>query len=246
MKMYPSSLNTIKKKVITCLVAGAIGLLIPSSFAYGDEDVLRVYTHGETSVGYKNADGTITGEAVDKLSCAMGKLNQDYHLSIAPLSRARSITDSDKPSIWFPSSFEGDRARLEHLAGPAGNLVFNWHMRKDSDLDPKSEDFHKNATVTTFSGSRMIGWLKENNYNYIVGSADPNRLVYMLLSKQVDAILSVQLGESASPSVKKQIKEGIKHITHSEFQTAFHFSDGMLKSRPEFVKQFREALQTCS
>ena len=231
------------------IYATIILLLISHSLtAKADDtaDIIRVYTHGETKLAFKNPDGSITGEAIDILTCVMDKLDRKYTLSLAPLSRAASILKNSNSAIWFPSKFEGKPERLAQLAGPAGSVTFKWHMNKDSQLDPNSPDFHKRAKITTFSGSRMIGWLKENGYNYVSGSADPNRLVYMLVSHEVDAILSVQLGESASASVKKQIEDNIKSIPQHTDSTAFHFSADLIKNQPDFIEKFRLEMKTCS
>ncbi len=244
MMYLPSNLLLPYPKIAT-VVWCLLSLLFMSLQTKANEDVIHIYTHGESSVAFKNADGSITGPGIDRLTCVMKKLGRNFDLSIAPLSRAQNIVNGSKPAIWLPSNFEGDPERLSHLAGPAGVIEVNWHMLKDNKLDPKSDKFRETAKVTTFAGSRMAYWLKNNNYNYITGSADPNRLVYMLMSKEVDAILSVQLGESASQSVKMLIKENVKHIQHDTFETAFYFSKGFNTIQPDFIHTFRTALQSC-
>jgi hypothetical protein len=243
--MYLSSSLPLPFPKIAAIAWCLLSLLFLSLQAKANEEIIHIYTHGESSVAFKNADGSITGPGIDRLTCVMQKLGKKFDLSIAPLSRAQNIVNGSKLAIWLPSNYEGDPERLSRLAGPAGAIEFSWHMLKDNNLDPKSDKFRETATVTTFSGSKMVEWLKNNNYNYVAGSADPNRLVYMLMSKEVDAVLSVKLGESTSQSVKMLIKENIKHIQHDIFESAFYFSKGLNATHPDFIHKFRSTLQSC-
>jgi hypothetical protein len=226
------------------LLLAALAYLSKETIA-DDSNPIPVYTHGETAIAFQNPDGKITGIAIDRLTCTMGKLNQNFSLAIAPLSRARNIIQGSKPAIWLPAKFEGPDDLMAQMAGPAGALEVSWHMRKDNPLDPNSAQFQKEAKITTFSGSQLATWLKENNYNHMVGSADPNRLVYMLMSKEVDAVLSVELKNSVTKSIKKTLRDKIKHIPHKTIETAFRFSKGLIENQPAFVNRFRNTLQSC-
>ena len=209
-------------------------------------EVIQVYTHGETTAAFKNPDGSITGEAIDILTCVMDKIGRSFEVSIAPISRAGNITQGAKPTIWFPAKYHTDPEKMTNLAGPASSVSFVWHVNKNSNFDLKSPEFRKQARVTTFSGSLMADLLQENGYNYVVGSADTKRLVYMLLTGEVDAVLSVPLDQSATASVRQLINNNIETMPHHTDFTAFRFSDGLVKNEPDFINRFRAELPSCS
>jgi len=206
---------------------------------------ITLFTHGDTVLFNKTPDGSIAGPSIDLFTCAIEKTGHTYSIEIAPLSRARTIIDEIDHAIWFPSAFQGNTDRLSRSIGPAGALEMFWHQLHSDHQDPESNAFKQAKKVTTYKGSAMEAVLRSQGYNVVEGSADRNRLIVMVLSGQVDALLSIDFRDRLSEEVRKKVDSNIHMTLRSSLPVAFQVTKPFAKSDPGFVTRFRTAFTHC-
>lgn len=208
-------------------------------------DHITIYTHGDTLFAQLKPDGTITGPTPPLLDCAMAKMNMTYNFSIAPLSRANSIVATAENAIWFPSAHRGDEERMKQLVGPVFDASIFWYQLKTNTQDPNSEDFRTSGVVTAYQGSNFEKTLIEQGYNLVQGSADHNRLIYMVMSGEVDALQAIDFRAVLKPETRKLVKDRMRITLHRKIPLSFHVSAHTIENAPTFLQQFRNAINAC-
>jgi len=204
-----------------------------------------LFTHGDTPLLLPDKSGTLKGPALDVFKCAMMQLQYPFTVQKAPLSRARRIISELNNAVWFPSALRGDADRMARSIGPTGTIDIYWYQSKTNPLDPNSDMFKQSATVTTYKGSAMEHQLRSEGYRFTEGSADRNRLVYMLLNGQVDAFAAVDFRDQISNEMRQKLSENADIMLKEKIPAAFLVSDRLFKSQPEFTSKFRAAFQDC-
>ena len=206
---------------------------------------ITLFTHGDTVLALREDDGSLNGYSISLFRCAFKILGRDFAIERAPLSRAASILTSVENAVWFPSAFAGDEDRLARSVGPAGQLRIFWYLLKHSKLDPTSESFRKTARVTAYKGSALERRLRAENYVFQTGSADRNRLVAMVLSGQVDALLAVDFRGRLSKETLMVMDDNIKISLFEKLPVAFQISHALHQNEPDFADKFRSATNIC-
>jgi|GEM_PF-1605295 len=211
----------------------------------GVGEEITLFTHGDTVLALQGKDGTLNGYSISLFRCALNIMGRSFVIERAPLSRAASILESAENAIWFPSSFAGDADRMARSIGSVGQLSIFWYQPNSSKLDPASESFKKTARVTAYKGSALERRLMAENYAFQTGSADRNRLVTMVLSGKVDALLAVDFRGRLSKETLMVMDDNIKLSLYAKLPVAFQVSNALHKSEPDFADKFRSATSTC-
>lgn len=221
-------------------------MLVPSVQAQpATKQPVTIFTHGDTILLKEQKDGSLTGPALDLFRCASNKVNYPFIIETAPLSRAGTILSDLDRAVWFPSSYGGNEDRLARSLGPAGHLAINWYLLKDNPKDPRHDSFRQLATVTTYKGSAMEAQLKNEGYAFIEGSADRNRLIYMVLSGQVDALVAIDFRGMLSADTRRKVQDNIRTIPKDSVPVAFQVSIPFHKNDPSFTKSMKKAFDNC-
>lgn len=203
---------------------------------------ISIYTHGDTQFARFDSSGNVTGEAQEWLNCAASKLGFTYDFKFAPLSRANSLRQSADHMMWFPSSGTQERIRV----GPVGTMDIIWYQMKTDDTDVTSQAFMQNAKVTAYAGSSFETMLQNQGYKFIKGSADHNRLIYMLLSGSVDALLSVDFRFKLSADVREKMEEQVRTTVYRHVPVFFNLSEHMANDHPELTKALQSHNMDCT
>lgn len=203
---------------------------------------ISIYTHGDTQFARFDNSGNVTGDAQKWLSCAAAKLGFTYDFKFAPLSRANSLRQTSDHMMWFPSSGAQERIRV----GPVGTMDIIWYQMKTDDTDVTSQAFMQNAKVTAYAGSSFETMLQERGYKFVKGSADHNRLIYMLLSGSVDALLSVDFRFKLSADVREKMEEQVRTTVYRHVPVFFNLSEHMANDHPELTKSLQSPDLDCS
>lgn len=226
-----------------------LGLLAAATAANASQitkpEKLTVFTHGDTIHAQFEPDGSITGIATTLLDCAAEKTGVPYRYRRAPLSRASSIVESSPDTVWFPSAHRGDASRMSRMIGPVTDVKFIWYQLKTNTANPNSEAFKANAKVTAYHGSALAETLRTEGYNMMPGSADHNRLIYMVMAGEVDALLAIDFRAVLKPETRRLVEERMQMTMRSSVPISFLASKPLLASYPAFFNELKTALMSC-
>ncbi len=206
---------------------------------------LRIFTHGDTRLAQFDKDGTASGKAVDALRCAAPTLDIKYDFDFAPLSRSAALLDSQDHMVWFPSGPSDDPERQKRMIGPFGKIDILWYQMNSSPHQVTTETFIQDARVTAYKGSMFEGILKRDGYKFIDGSADHNRLIYRLMSGEVDALLAVDFRFTLPEETKQLIDARVRTTVMNSFPVYMTMSRRLADEHPEFAEALRSALMAC-
>ncbi len=206
---------------------------------------LVVYTHGDTQFARFKNDGMVVGKAPEILNCATRSLGIDYSFEFAPLSRARSLLETHENAVWFPSGPSKREADKKRLIGPMGEASFLWYQMKSSPFHIGTEDFRTKAKVTAYQGSRFEEILREEGHNFIPGSADHNRLIYMLMTGEVDAVLAIDFRFTLPEKTTRLMERRIRVTERSTLPIFFNLSLPMHEKDPGFTDALRVEMTRC-
>ena len=246
-------IKTTKKRLTVALWASLLSLtgmacaVAPHAVRAHDTDGqkplnISIYTHGDTQFARFDENGNVTGAAQDWLSCAASELGFTYDFKFAPLSRATSLRQATDHMMWFPSSGADQVFRV----GPVGALDILWYQLKTDDTEVSSPEFKQNAKVTSYTGSSFETMLQERGYQFVKGSADHNRLIYLLLSGTVDALLAVDFRFKLPSDVRDKIDEQVKTTVHRHIPVYFNLSKYMVEEHPELTKSLQSHDMKCN
>lgn len=206
---------------------------------------IRIFTHGDTRLAQFDENGTASGKAVDALRCAAPTLGIEYDFDFAPLSRSAALLDNQDNMVWFPSGPNTDPARQKRMIGPFGKVEILWYQMKSNPHPVTAKTFIKDARVTAYKGSLFEGMLKREGYNFIDGSADHNRLIYRLMSGDVDALLAVDFRFTLPDETKHLVDARVRTTVMNSFPVYMTMSRRLADEHPEFAEALRSALMAC-
>lgn len=235
-----------KWHLATCIILSLIPSLAANSSEAKTESPVIFFTHGDTRMAQLQPDGSLKGTAYELFACSMEKMNQPFKVSIAPLSRANKLMTSHTNGVWFPSAMNTSKERMARMVGPASETSLYFFMRKDNPLQPGTREFKRKARVTAYKGSAMERHLLKERYVYTEGSADVQRMIYMLMSDQADALLAVDMRRILPEETQKLVEENLRMELFRKMPIGFQVAKPTHMSRPGFTSAFQTALNSCS
>lgn len=206
---------------------------------------LRVFTHRDTPFAQFPDNAAAKGTVPELMQCASDRMGFTYEFVIAPLSRSPNIMGEQEHALWFPSRHQGDNERLERLIGPIGTLKSYWYQLRSSVLDPQSEEFKAQTQVTAYSKSIFESELRQNGYNWVPGSADYNRLIYMLMSGQVDALSAADFRRSLDQDTRDLFEKRTKRTLVESVPISIQVSRFLKSNAPVFVTRLSDTIHAC-
>ena len=230
--------------VATRLFAAAL-IACASIGAHGDATPIRLYTHGDTYPAQWSEKGGISGIAIEVATCAFGHMGQPVSFELAPLSRATELMETQDNALWYPSILAGDEERMARLVGPVSQVELMWYYLKSAEHKPGDTDFREQARVTAYTGSRTEVMLKAEGYTLAPGSADHMRLVHMVASSTVDAVLAVDFRWKLPEATRRLVSKHMDTSLYKSFPVAYQVSRPLAAREPGFIATFQEAVDTC-
>lgn len=209
-------------------------------------DQITVFTHGDSRFAQLNEDGSITGSAPDVMACAMPRLGIKYQFSVLPLSRATYVVNTLENAMWFPSSHMGNADRMQRTVGPIDDVTVLWYQLNTNSMDPNSDAFRDTARVTAYTGSALENDLRDGGYTILPGSADHNRLIYMLMSGEIDGLLAIDFRDVLKPETRRLVEKRLRVTLRRKIPISFQASVSLAKEHPDFITKFREAALECA
>lgn len=206
---------------------------------------LQVFTHRDTFFAQFPEEKAAKGIVPDLIGCAADAMGFTYEFVIAPLSRSQNIIAEKKHALWFPARHRGDKERMKRLIGPIGQLKSYWYQLKSNLLDPRSEEFKVRSQVTAYSKSSFENELREQGYNWVEGSADYKRLIYMLMSGQVDALSAADFHLSVDPDTWGVFEKRTRRTAVESVPISLQVSRYMRINEPQFVERLNNRIHAC-
>lgn len=237
-------------KTCGCLTLAVISMIVSmTELAYASEEpkIIHVYTHGDTRFARFDENKQVSGKVADLTKCVAEVIPLEFEFHFAPLSRATSLLDSQDHMMWFPSGprEEGDEER-RRMMGPLGTVDILWYQLKSSEFDVNTPNFLQEAKVSAYKGSIFEERLRREGYNYVQGSADHNRIMYTLISGEVDAVLAVDFRFKLSDETQHMIANRLKTTLENQVPVYLTLSRHMADEHPDLTNILMNQLSACN
>lgn len=213
--------------------------------AHGEDAPIRLYTHGDTYPAQWSEEGGISGIAITVAACAVKNLGRSITFELAPLSRATELMDTQDNALWYPSVLAGDEERMARLVGPVSRVELMWYYLRSAKYKPGQDDFREQAKVTAYTGSRTEVMLRDEGYTLVPGSADHMRLVHLVASGSVDAVLAVDFRWKLPDATRALVAKHMDTALYKSFPVAYQVSRPLAAREPDFIEKFQSAVDSC-
>lgn len=229
----------LKLAILGMIIACCAGISVSA------DNVIRVFTHGESVGALPSKDGSLKGKHVNVLTCAMAKVGRKFTLNIASIPRSYMLEQEGKMDVWFPSLKDVDIDFVQYVAVGLGYSVTSWFTRESDNLDVTNAAFKLDAKVASFPESRNERWLASEGYNLVTGSDSAERLVLKLLTGEVDGILVPEIKSELSKNLIELMDSKLQKTHFSRRPFGFEFNADFHKSNHGLLEKFRVAAAAC-
>ncbi len=216
------------------------------AFWHDTPTTIHFFTHGDTRFAQFDKDRNVTGKIADLLACAAGPLGINFEFQFAPLSRATKMLNTNDHMVWFPSGPNDSPEQQRRMVGPLGTVDILWYQLKSADLDVTSDEFMQKARVSAYKGSIFEDILRREGYNFVEGSADHNRIMYTLLTGEVDAVLAVDFRFKLPGETKQMMRNRVKTTLRSQVPVFLTLSRHLADEHPDLARDLMRELNVCN
>ncbi|WP_417454008.1 substrate-binding periplasmic protein [Kiloniella sp.] len=215
-----------------------------SSAVIAAEPVI-ITTHELPPYSYFDEENNFTGIATTVLECVLHKLEKPYKIQVVPWKRAQILVQNHEADGFYAASKNAFRDSYAVMTKAIAEQTWTWYLRKESLLDPQSNDFKKNANVSSFLGANMHKWLIANDYNVSnTPATDTKSLLRMLLSDRFEAVLANELVMDRLLHKTDQL-EHVRKVDLKNKPLGVYFSNRFLLNNPGFIEQFNQQVTPC-
>lgn len=207
---------------------------------------INFFTHGDTQFAQFDEDKNVTGKIADMLACASGPLDVEFNFQFAPLSRATTMLNTQDHMLWFPSGPNDNPGQQRRMVGPLGTVDILWYQLKNAEMDVTSGEFMQQARVSAYKGSIFEDILQRDGYNFVPGSTDHNRIMYTLLTGEIDAVLAVDFRFKLPGETQQMMKNRVKTTLRSQVPVFLTLSRHLADEHPELARDLMRELNSCN
>ena len=192
------------------------------------------------------AEPTLTGIAVDRVTCALVKMECAYEITLGdPKAGPRGTRAGDYDGN-FPASLNEDRAKYSKPSKP---IIFEnryWYLKKGSKINPNDPaDFLKARYSAKFTTSKWR-FLMKKGYNVVMRPQNAKSLLDMLYRGDVDVGLEYEaIFEHYIKAKGLRLDQFEKILQKANKNMSVHFADTYLDAHPNFLSRFNENVLNC-
>ena len=225
-----------------CRLSGwLVGLLLVSLPLPGTGRILLDTSH---SPPYQlEQDGSVSGSAVETLSCVFRAVGLPYEVRVVPWRRARFNVQNGLSDGLFSAMPFAEMDQYATLSAPLALEKWYWFALSERLLYEKS--FPLGRRLGGVLGSNQSGWLAERGMALSDEVTSVGQLVSLLESGRIDAFLA------DIHTVHQYLRDHDPvPLIYSRFEKytplGVYFSNNFLRARPDFLNRFNDKMSQCN
>jgi len=125
-------------------------------------------------------------------------------------------------------------------------LMFNrwcWYLRKDSQLNPDSDNFKSEAKISSHFKTNTHKWLTDNDYN-VQPVMQLDKLPKMLIKARVDAVFIAELVFEEAMKRDNIALDQFNKVVEIEKPFGIYISKNYLAEKPQTLQKINQAIDT--
>lgn len=190
-------------------------------------------------------DGKMTGIAVERVKCALDRMNITYEFHMTNWSRAQLGTETDRFDGFFVGSSNKSRARYSVPSTAVVSEDLAWYLPLNSEIDPNDEADALSARYSAKFATSKWRYLHMNGYNVVMRPRDAASLLNMLVVGDIDAALEYELIFSHFMKERGLTEDQFRKIPFRRQDMRVHFSKTYINANPLFLNRFDSQMQLC-
>ncbi len=223
-----------------------LGLLIPLGAVSAEEQKLKLATWNWPPYLQAISHRELTGPAIDRLRCTLGRIQQPYQVVFTNRKNAYQQVLKRNQNGFFPVT----PATVNGLDGKISNpiIIQRWMLYSFGDTGKaffSTRDYKENFSIGATFGTDEWFWLKKNGYRVTKQPKGSDRLIELLLDRKVEAILLPSELMNQEFVLRNLSAESFSTIELHSQNFGVYFSDQFLSAKPGFLNRFNQALNTC-
>jgi len=234
--------KSLKIPLVASLLSTLWSLPVAAELKVGPSRLLLTTQDWAPYQSYENAQ--MTGLALDKVKCALGKMGQPYQLTMTSWSDAQLRVHSGSQHGFFVATQTTERDEYATLSTPIAQQTLSWYFGPG--VEPKIDELSKlNLNFSAKFGSNKWFWLKRNGFNVVKQPRDAKVLLKLLKQREIDVVLEDEL------IFKNEINKASlpnDYFNSSVLDTkdmGVYFSNRFLKTYSGFLESFNSAISKC-
>lgn len=190
-------------------------------------------------------DGSMGGLAVERVKCALDKMNVPYEFHMTSWSRAQLGTETGRFDGFFVGSSNKNRARYAVPSSPVVSEDLAWYLPLNSDIDPNEPADALSARYSAKFATSKWRYLHRNGYNVVMRPRDAASLLNMLVTGDIDAALEYELIFTHFMEERGLSEDQFRKIPFRRQDMRVHFSKTYVNANPLFLGRFDDMMKLC-
>ncbi|MRI32674.1 hypothetical protein EOPP23_06690 [Endozoicomonas sp. OPT23] len=221
-------------------------VLIPLGSAAAENQKLKLVTWNWPPYLQAISNQKLSGPAIDRLRCSLGRINQPYQVVFTDRHNAFRQFQSGRQQGFFPVASGAEKNVEGRISRPL--IVQHWMLYSFRDTGKaffSSSDYKQNFSIGATFGSDEWFWLKKNGYRVTKQPKGSNRLIELLLDRKVEAILLPKALMNQEFKKRNLSANSFNSIELNSQDLGVYFSQKFLDTNPGFLSSFNDALKAC-
>ena len=201
---------------------------------------LQIMTDERPPFEYIGDNGELLGIAVERVRCALDKIDVQYTIKVVLWARAQQMVKSGQTHGFFAASRNNGRDQYATLSDVVVEQYWNWYLSNDVAIAPNSEEFKKTITVSSWLGSNSLKWLTKQGYQVSQPSKSNTQLVKRLINSRVQGVYASNVVfEKAMADLGETLKK-VKVVQGAYKPMGVYFSKKYLEDNSGFMQLFNQ------
>lgn len=235
------------KRLLVLVLTSCALLYSNALLASGNIDLpktVTLATHDLYPYGSYQEDGSFTGVAYDRISCALGIIDVELKLNVRPWRRAQLEVQHEIADGFFAGSQNEKRDAYAVKSVEIADQKWQWFLPLESDWNTESLNFQMGAKVSSFIGANMQKYLVDNNYRTFSTPKDTRALAEMLLLGRIDAALANNYVMDDILS-RKGVRDKFRTAVLKSKPLYVYFRKGFVQKHTPFLERFNQGVKEC-
>jgi len=205
---------------------------------------LLITTHELSPYSFIDGHGAVRGFAVERVRCALARMQQPYQLQSMSWPRAQDEVLTGHAELLLAAARTPERDAYAAPSIAIAPQTWTWYLPVGSPLEPTARAFRQQQRVASLAGAAAFDHLQQQGYQHLSEARDMEQLLAWLLSGDVDAVLANNLSMDLLLA-QHQARPFVRSLPYLEKPLVVYVNLAFSQAYPAFMPAFNDALAHC-
>ena len=205
---------------------------------------LLITTHELSPYSFIDGHGAVRGFAVERVRCALARMQQPYQLQSMSWPRAQDEVLTGHAELLLAAARTPERDAYATASIAIAPQIWAWYLPVGSPLEPTARAFRQQRRVASLAGAATYAHLQQQGYLHLSEARDMEQLLASLLSGDVDAVLANNLSMDQLLA-QHQARPFVRALPYLDKPLVVYVNLAFSQAYPTFMPAFNDALAHC-